>query len=146
MNVYNRKSFKYDIVSPAANLNFVSDDGLILGAGFNIKKQSFRKEPYGSMHKFLVNYAFMYPSAQIKYSGEMIGVFKSLDLLAKIDYNTPNFQGYYFGLGNETENPDLDDKEYNRIRMGRTELVLQLRKKLEQIRVFLLAHSSSSWN
>ncbi|WP_282125479.1 BamA/TamA family outer membrane protein [Marinifilum flexuosum] len=130
VNVYDRKSFKYDIVSPAANLNFVSDDGLILGAGFNIKKQSFRKEPYGLMHKFLVNYAFMYPSAQIKYSGEMIGVFKSLDLLAKIDYNTPNFQGYYFGLGNETENPDLDDKEYNRIRMGRTELVLQLRKKI----------------
>lgn len=130
INVYDRKSFKYDIVSPAANLNFVSDDGLILGAGFNIKKQGFRKEPYGSLHKILVNYAFMYPSAQIKYSGEMIGVFKSLDLLAKIDYNTPNFQGYYFGLGNETEAAKTDDKDYHRIRMGRTQLDLQLRKNL----------------
>jgi hypothetical protein len=130
VNVYDRKSFKYDIVSPGANLNFVSDDGLTLGAGFNVKKQSFRKEPYGSLHKFLVNYAFMYPSAQFKYSGEMIGVFSSLDLLANISYNTPNFQGYYYGLGNETENPELDDKEYNRIRMGRTEFGLQVRKKL----------------
>lgn len=130
VNVYNRKSFKYDIVSPGANLNFVSDDGLILGLGFNIKKQGFRKEPYGAFHKFLVNYAFMYPSAQIKYNGEMIDVLGSLDLLAKIDYNTPNFQGFYYGLGNETENPELDDKEYNRIRMGRTELALQLRTNI----------------
>jgi hypothetical protein len=130
VNVYDRKAFKYDIVSPGANLNFVSDDGLILGAGFNVKKQGFRKEPYGAFHKFLVNYAFMYPSVQIKYDGEMIDVFASLDLLAKIDYNTPNFQGFYYGLGNETENPELDDKEYNRIRMGRTELALLLRKKI----------------
>ncbi|WP_421919873.1 BamA/TamA family outer membrane protein [Marinifilum sp.] len=130
VNVYNRKSFKYDIVSPAANLNYVSDDGLTLGAGFNIKKQSFRKEPYGSLHKFLVNYAFMYPSVQVKYSGEMTDVIGSLDLLADVDYNTPNFQGFYYGLGNETNNPELDDKEYNRIRMGRTELALKLRKRI----------------
>ncbi|MPQ46544.1 BamA/TamA family outer membrane protein [Marinifilum sp. N1E240] len=130
VNVYNRKSYKYDIVSPAANLNYVSDDGLILGAGVNIKKQNFRKEPYGSMHKFLVNYAFMYPSIEFKYSGEMIDVFKGLDLLTNINYNTPNFQGYYYGLGNETENPESDDNKYNRIRMGNTEIQLQLRKQI----------------
>ncbi|WP_321297002.1 BamA/TamA family outer membrane protein [Marinifilum fragile] len=130
VNVYDRKSFKYDIVSPAANLNYVSDDGLILGAGFNVKKQSFRKEPYGSFHKFLVNYAFMYPSVEVKYDGEIINVFKTLDLLPKIRYNTPNFQGYYFGLGNETNNLAQDD-DYNRVRVGRFALAMQLRKKIE---------------
>lgn len=130
VNVYNRKSFKYDIVSPGANLNFVSDDGLILGAGFNVKKQHFRKYPYGSFHKFLVNYAFMYPSVEIKYSGEVIDAFKSLDLVTDVKYNTPNFQGYYFGLGNETENVESDDSEYNRIRMTQFFVSSQVRKEI----------------
>lgn len=130
VNIYDRKSFKYNVVSPGANLNFVSDDGLTLGAGFNIKKQGFRKEPYGAFHKFLINYAFMYPSVQFKYNGELIDALGSLDLLTKLEYNTPNFQGYYYGLGNETENPKLDHSEYNRIRMGRTELAMQLRKNV----------------
>ncbi|MGQ1909390.1 BamA/TamA family outer membrane protein [Marinifilum sp. RC60d5] len=130
VNVYDRKSFKYDIISPAANLNFVSDDGLIFGAGFNIKKQNFRKEPYGSLHKFIFNYSFMYPSIEFKYSGEITGIIGNLDLLGTFNYNTPNFQGYYYGLGNETVNPHLDDNEYNRIRMGRVEIYPKLRKKI----------------
>ena len=130
VNVYNRKDFKYDVVSPGANLNFVSDDGLILGAGVNIKKQKFRKEPYGSLYKFLVNYAFMYPSVELKYSGEMIGVIQNLDLLANIDYNTPNFQGYYFGLGNDTKFSEELADEYYRIRMAKFMSNIRLRKKL----------------
>lgn len=118
VNVYNRKAFKYDVVSPGINLNFVSDDGLILGAGANIKTQGFNKEPYGSLHKFMVNYAFAFPSAQIKYSGEFKDVFRKTDFILDAEYNTPNFQGYFYGLGNETENPETDDDAYNRIRLS----------------------------
>ncbi|WP_209319645.1 BamA/TamA family outer membrane protein [Ancylomarina longa] len=137
VNAYNRKDFKYDIVSPGANLNFVSDDGLILGAGVNVKTQKFRKEPYGSLHKFLANYAFMYPSVELKYSGEMIGTIRSLDFLADIDYNTPNFQGYYFGLGNRTKVSEEEADEYNRIRMAKFMVSSRLRKR------FGKAHSVS---
>ncbi|WP_372752113.1 BamA/TamA family outer membrane protein [Labilibaculum sp.] len=118
VNTYSRKSFKYNVVSPGVNLNFVSDDGLILGAGMNIKSQGFRKEPYGSLHKFNVNYAFAYPSVELKYSGEFKQLFRKTDFGMSIEYNTPNFQGYYYGLGNETENIQSDDDEYNRIRMA----------------------------
>ncbi|PKQ64337.1 hypothetical protein BZG02_05840 [Labilibaculum filiforme] len=118
VNTYDRKSFKYDVVSPGANLNFVSDDGLVLGAGVNLKSQGFKKEPYGSYHKFIINYAFAYPSVELKYSGEFKQVFRKTDFLASIHYNTPNFQGNYFGLGNETVNYKSDDGVYNRIRMA----------------------------
>ncbi len=118
VNTYDRKSFKYNVVSPGANLNFVSDDGLVLGAGVNVKTQGFRKEPYGAVHKFLINYAFAYPSVELKYSGEFKQVFRKTDFLTDIQYNTPNFQGYFYGLGNETENIETDDDAYNRIRMG----------------------------
>jgi hypothetical protein len=118
VNTYSRKSFKYNVLSPAVNLNFVSDDGLILGAGMNIKTQGFRKEPYGSLHKMIVNYAFSYPSVDLKYFGEFKQLFRKTDFITDIEYNTPNFQGYYYGLGNETENIQSDDDEYNRIRMA----------------------------
>lgn len=118
VNTYDRKSFKYDVVSPNVNLNFVSDDGLILGAGINVKTQAFKKEPFGSLHKLLVNYAFAYPSVELKYFGKFKQVFRKTDFLTDIQYNTPNFQGYFYGLGNETENIQSDDDAYNRIRMG----------------------------
>lgn len=116
VNVYNRKAFKYDVLSPMINANFVSDDGLILGAGFNYVSQAFRKEPYALSHKFLVNYAFRYPSVEIKYKGEVNSVFRNFDFIGTVNYNSPNFQGYYYGLGNKSPNPQSDDHEYNRIR------------------------------
>ncbi len=130
VNTYDRKSFKYDVVSPNVNLNFVSDDGLILGTGVNVKTQGFKKEPYGSFHKFLLNYAFAYPSVELKYSGEFKQVFRKTDFVADIQYNTPNFQGYFYGLGNETENLQTDDDAYNRIRMGQFVINPQFRKHL----------------
>ncbi len=128
VNNYNRKSFKYDVVSPNVNLNFVSDDGLILGAGVNVKKQGFNKEPYGVLHKFITNYAFAYPSVEVKYSGEFRQVFRKTDFLADVQYNTPNFQGYYYGFGNETKNVKSDDDRYNRIRMARFEFNSSFRR------------------
>lgn len=130
VNTYDRKSFKYNMVSPGANLNFVSDDGLILGTGVNIKTQSFRKEPFGSFHKFLVNYAFMYPSLELKYSGEVVDVMRGIDFLANVHYNSPNFQGYYYGLGNTTQNLQTDDNAYNRIRMGQFFINPKIRMQL----------------
>lgn len=127
VNNYDRKSFKYDVLSPNANLNFVSDDGLVLGAGAILKTQAFAKEPYASLHKFISNYAFAYPSLELKYSGEFRQVFRKIDFLADVKYNTPNFQGYYYGLGNETKNIKSDDDSYNRIRMARFESHFKLR-------------------
>lgn len=84
VNTYDRKAFKYNVVSPGANLNFVSDDGLVLGVGVKVKTQGYKKEPYGTFHKFLVNYAFAYPSIELKYSGEFKQVFRKIDFLTNI--------------------------------------------------------------
>ena len=145
VNVYNRKAFKYDILSPIINGNFVSDDGLILGAGFNYTSQAFKKEPFGSRHKFLVNYAFRYPSFEIKYEGEINSVFRNIDFVSTIDYNSPNFQGYYYGLGNDSENPKSDDKRYNSIRFEKILINPQARLKFNnqhQIKIGLFFEQS----
>ena len=129
VNVYNRKAFKYDILSPVINGNFVSDGGLILGAGFNYTSQAFKKEPFASQHKFLMNYSFRYPSFEIKYEGEINSVFRNIDFVGTLDYNSPNFQGYYYGLGNKSENPQSDDHKYNSIRFEKLVVNPQARIK-----------------
>ncbi|RXQ90365.1 hypothetical protein EO244_13225 [Ancylomarina salipaludis] len=127
VNVYNRKAFKYDIVSPMVNANFVSDDGLILGAGVNYTAHAFKKEPFASKQKLLVNYAFSYPSYQIKYLAEINSVFRNIDFEGRVNYNSPNFQGYYYGMGNDSENIHTEDNKYNRLRFERLSINPQLR-------------------
>ncbi|WP_372639749.1 BamA/TamA family outer membrane protein [Ancylomarina sp.] len=144
-NVYNRKAFKYDILSPVINANFVSEDGLILGAGLSYTSQAFKKEPFASQHKFLVNYAFRYPSFEIKYEGEINSIFRNIDFVGTIDYNSPNFQGYYYGLGNKTNNPQSDDKRYNSIRFEKILINPQARLKFNsehQIKIGLFFEQS----
>lgn len=132
VNSYDRKSFKYDVLSPNANLNFIADDGLVLGLGFILKKHGFRKEPYSALHKFIVNYAFANPSLEIKYNGQFMNITRGLDFIFDAKYNAPNFQGYYFGMGNETVRPKGEDKNYNRIRVGQLYINPQVRKRLNQ--------------
>ncbi len=127
VNMYNRKAFKYDIVSPMLNGNFVSDDGLILGAGVNYTSHAFKKEPFASKHKLLINYAFNYPSYQVKYLGELKSIFRNIDLEGSVNYNSPNFQGYYYGMGNDSENIQSDDNTYNRLRFERLSINPRLR-------------------
>lgn len=130
VNIYNRKAFKYDLLSPIISANFVSHDGLVMGAGFNYRTQAFKKEPFGSNHKFIANYAFQYPSLQIKYVGEINSVFRNFDLVGTVDYNSPNFQGYYYGMGNESENIQSDDNRYNSLRFEKLIINPQLRLKI----------------
>ena len=63
-----------------------------------------------------MNYAFSYPSVQIKYEGEVNSIFRNIDFVGAVDYNSPNFQGYYYGIGNESENIKSDDNKYNSLR------------------------------
>ena len=116
INTYNRMAFKYNIVTPIINANYIADDGLILGAGFNYVSHAFKKQPFASHHKFLVNYAFSYPSFQLKYLAEINSIFRNVDFIGTFDYNSPNFQGYYYGLGNDSEYVKSHDQEYSRLR------------------------------
>ncbi|MCT4616339.1 MAG: outer membrane protein assembly factor [Marinifilaceae bacterium] len=114
---YNRKDFKYNVLSPNVNMNYISEDGFILGLGMNMKTQAFQKAPYATKHSLMLNYAFAYPSVSVDYSGELIGVGRNLDFVTDVHYNTPNFKGYYYGLGNKTENDKSKDDSHYRIKM-----------------------------
>ena len=115
---YDRHNVGYNMVSPAINLNIVSDDGVILGGGVVVKTQGFGQKEYATRHNFLCNYSFRHPSIQLEYKGEWKGLIGSNDMVWVTRFNTPNFQGAYYGLGNQTvrfrDRPD----NYYRYRMG----------------------------
>jgi len=49
-----------------------SEDGLVLGAGIQIKNYSFRKEPYANSLFFRTRYAFGTSATQISFSGQKV--------------------------------------------------------------------------
>ncbi len=103
VNDYDRKAFKYDILSPAAFFGFNIDDGLFVGGGINYTKHAWRKEPAASTHLLVANFAPFSSSYNLKYNGNFYQLFGHWGLNLGLDANVPQFNNTFFGLGNETE-------------------------------------------
>lgn len=86
--------------SPSADLRSV--DGLFLGLAYTIKKEGFRKEPYGSKQKFSAVKSLNSKAFILQYNAEWISIFKNTDFIvdgiADMRGNIMNF----FGRGNDT--------------------------------------------
>ena len=56
-------------------------------------------------------YYFATEGFEVNYSGEFANLFKDVNLLFNVHYNSPNFAVNFFGYGNETSNPEADDDD-----------------------------------
>src|SRR5690606_10877245 len=74
LHAYAYDSFVYDRKGILFNLNYGMDRGLILGLGYLIENQGFRKKPYAYRHEILANYLTERESFMLSYSG----IFKEL--------------------------------------------------------------------
>src|SRR5690606_3143317 len=95
-------SFVYDRKGILFNLNYGVDRGLILGLGYLIENQGFRKNPYAYRHEFMANYLTGRESFMLYYSGifkEMIG---KQDLTVNFSSLGPKNLSNFFGYGNNT--------------------------------------------
>ncbi|UZR93374.1 ShlB/FhaC/HecB family hemolysin secretion/activation protein [Chondrinema litorale] len=130
VNVYNRKEFKYDLLSPAAFFGYNPDDGVFIGGGAKVVTHGFRKDPYKSMHLIRGNVAPKTSSFNITYNGEFIDVFSNTDLLINAEIPTPSAVNFFYGSGNETENNrDELGNQYYRVRYFELMLEGILRKQ-----------------
>ena len=102
-NIYNRKSFKYDILMPLLSLQFNPDDGVFLGAGFNYTKNNWRKPTFAARHQFLFNAAFATGSYSFSYNVKVNEVIGKWGLEVEGVNQTPFFVNNYFGLGNNSQ-------------------------------------------
>ncbi|MDO3640853.1 BamA/TamA family outer membrane protein [Mucilaginibacter sp. L3T2-6] len=103
VNKFDKKDFKYNFLQPLVLGSYNSDYGVQLMTDFIYQKQGFRKDPYAFRQSLLVNYGFGASSLLLNYTGEFKQVFGKSDLLVNILSKGPNYQSYFFGLGNNTQ-------------------------------------------
>lgn len=93
----------YNVWMPLATASINLDDGFLLGLGFKYTKYSgFRKLPYASMHRVLINRSFATSAFRMRYNGEWIHVAGTTDLTLQALINAPDNTTNFFGTGNET--------------------------------------------
>lgn len=115
INSYSPRSFQYNWNGPLPYYGYNPDDGIFIGIGRTIRKQQWRKKPYGWQQTIMANYAFSTSSFNVVYKGifkQLVGKW-DLNILAAI--HAPNYTFFYYGTGNETKLPGRQ-RSYNRIR------------------------------
>ena len=108
---YDYHNFVYDRKGVLVNLNYGVDRGLIIGAGYLIENQGFRKSPYAYRHELLASYLTGRESFMFSYHGHIKELWAGQDLSLKIDALGPFNQSNFFGYGNQTVFDKSEDKE-----------------------------------
>ena len=103
VNMYDRKSFKYNRLAPLIIGNFNPDDGLFIGGGFYHQREGFRKYPFKSRHIGLASVAPRTNSYNFLYRGDFTDVIGKWGLEVNADIKAPNYVNNFFGMGNETD-------------------------------------------
>jgi len=119
-NVYNYKKLpiNLNIINPSVGFN--PDDGIKLGLSniFTIKK--FERNPFSSQHIISGSYYFATNGFELDYSSEFANIFAQWNFGIKASFTSPNFAINYFGIGNNTSNPQANNTKgfnYNRVRI-----------------------------
>lgn len=140
VNTYNILGYKYNTFEfPRIQIAANSDDGFVVGAGFEKRTFGFRNEPYSSFQKFAALYSVSRRSFRVKYDGEFNHITRNTDLLLKGDIGYPEVNNF-FGLGNRTTIDRDNGKTYNyyRVRFRSVELQALFRERLFE-RLHLMA-------
>ncbi|GLU56537.1 metallophosphoesterase [Dyadobacter frigoris] len=118
-NVYDRRSAEsdYDITVPLPIVGYNPDDGILVGANFNMIKYGFKKEPYASQQRFGGSYSFATKAVKLYYTGDYLNAFKSFDFYLDTYYHGPAYAFNYAGLGNTSERP-VDNPNFYRVRQS----------------------------
>lgn len=111
VNRFDKNSFLYDRSGVLFNGGYNIDQGIQIGLGYVIEKQGFRKEPYARKHEFWANYNSGRKSFILDYVSDFKKAIGNNDLTLHVNLLGPNNLSNFFGLGNNTENIDLDFDE-----------------------------------
>ncbi|MCZ4320287.1 phosphoesterase [Aequorivita viscosa] len=121
---FNTYDFKKEIKSVnlfLPTLGYNPDDGVKIGPSYVLTKYGFKRNPFSQQHSIGLGYYTATNSFEVNYKGEFANIFGSWNFLLKGHFKNPNFSENFFGIGNETINPDYEfdaGKDFNRVRIG----------------------------
>ncbi|WP_435414511.1 metallophosphoesterase [Polaribacter aestuariivivens] len=124
-NTYNYKKLKNttNLISPAIGFN--PDDGVKLGVKNTYQANNFERNPFTRQHIVAAYYYFATGGYEITYDGEFAHILDKLNLGIDAEFNSANYAKNFFGYGNNSYNPqadDLQDRDYNRVKIGKLKL------------------------
>jgi hypothetical protein len=130
---YNREHFEYDVVYPGILSGYNVDDGIFVGGGPIFTKYSrYRQQRY----EFLGSYGFATNAIKLNFGAQQSFPLRQVEINFISRYNSPEYAGNYFGMGNDTEwEVSYDEKAFYRLRMRRFYSELDFIKWLDDDRV-----------
>jgi len=102
---------------PTLNVGYNVEDQFLVGLGFSVTRQGFRKEPFASQHRVSSLFALGNKAYQVRYDGEINHVFRYFDLLLNAALVNPHLNNF-FGFGNETVKDPEKPLSYYRVRFS----------------------------
>lgn len=94
------------------------DDGLRVGVNNTYTHYGFRQNPFTAEHRMDASFYFATSGFDLNYRGEFANILQKWNFAVDAKFTSPNFSVNFFGLGNDTPNPDDDlGMDYNRVRI-----------------------------
>lgn len=110
VNRFDKNSFLYDRAGVVFNGGYNIDQGVQIALGYVIEKQGFRKNPYAQKHEFWANYNSGRKSFILDYVSDFKKAIGNNNLSIHANLLGPNNLSNFFGLGNNSENIDIEDE------------------------------------
>lgn len=113
-----KRIFNSNFILPSIGYN--PDDGFLVKIQDVYTINKFKRNPFTAQHKFGFGYYFATKGFDISYNAQFAGIVKNYNLAIGANFTSPNYTRNFFGMGNETENPEDDtSRDYNRVRVSR---------------------------
>lgn len=131
-NTYDRKHPHYqtNYTVPLPVLGYTQDDGFLIGMNWTHYRYKFKKVPHGQSHQFVADFATSPKALNLNYNAIFNNAIGNWDLTSSWVFRGDRFSFNYFGFGNESINPNVDDLVFNRVRQSKSYADLQLSKTL----------------
>ncbi|MET7030433.1 ShlB/FhaC/HecB family hemolysin secretion/activation protein [Sediminicola luteus] len=122
-NTFHWRQFTENTNMLLPNVGFRTDDGLYLGATNVYTNNGFNGNPFRQKHTIAANYYFKFEGVELSYQGIFANIIPKWNFEVDGYFTNDRFSNNYFGMGNETFNPDDQlDNDYNRARMRQVQL------------------------
>lgn len=139
LNNFQYQHFEYN------KKGFVFRPGVTIGVGYQIQKQSWRKEPFGSEHKWMAYYGPNRGAVAFEYKytvNQLIGKWNAV-VLGRLDIP---YVANYFGTGNESVMSEDINRKFYRYLATAFRAGIQLNRLVDSVHYFAIGTSYQTVN
>ncbi len=130
INTYDKDKRTYAAGSILPEVGFNPDEGFSAKVKLTRSVNKFKRNPFTSQHSFVGEFHSATNGFRLNYEGEFATILGEYNLLAGVNYTSPDWSTNFFGFGNETSNfEDELGMNYNRVGLNEISAKIGLENK-----------------